>query len=174
MSDLYCLYHEEGTCYIYDASDLTYEAVSKDVITQYLKRGYKVNGVTYDALDLKCISYNLPNGVYMGDNYVFELTGVFRDTIILYKDDMVYSATFSYKYDSKVAKYRLALVCKNNVLYEEYFSADEDVSSVPVPLRDGVYLVINGSIKYKIDNIPVVSGVRYSTARKKREVLFNG
>lgn len=175
MVNLYCLFLGGGIAYIYDRSDMTGEYIRASALKEYVRsdiRKYDVTGIQYRNCSLDYSPVKVPVGVYNGDSYIAELCGVSSNIAWLYRDDMRYRLDFDFRYNAGTRCYLLELSCSGTVLYREGAVSTKVWNSF-VPLKDGLYLMVDGEIKYKVGYIPAELGEPYRASKKRVEVLLS-
>lgn len=163
---------------MYDKSDMTAEWVSKLDLSTYITRGYDISGVSRSTnygheLQLSfraCIS----DGVYVGMDYVLYVDEGANIRLRLYQDDTEYILIFGSYFNFR--ERQSVLYIDNDTggsVFTMTIGASETPSYSIVPLKDGVYVMVNGEFVHKLSNINKSSGKPYNTGRKMREVLLS-
>lgn len=180
---LACLWRSGDNFWVYDKSDMTLECVNKYMIIEYLKNCGSIEGVSHRGdFGIVCESKSGYSKGYNG----WQLSGIFRGAS--YIADIDNLTQCNYYTDNKVFTLRLLSekFMGNNTVFLDILREDCHVASslftkvyhteniaTFVPLKDGLYVFIDGSLVYKVGELPSEYARRYSTSTKLKEVLLS-
>lgn len=167
MSDLVCVGVQGGTVYLYDKTDMTLENTSDLNVLSYIEIGNSIGCLKIEH-GILSVSRNrvLTVGVYLGNTYVAEVK---NGTVYYYENDIKY-VMFLFKQDFESGSSVCVMLKDSGFIFQKHVN-DVGVCCF-VPLKDGLYLSIDGDLVYKVSGLQGYSGKEYSTKMRMKELVL--